>query len=235
MWPDAVAPDGLSYFVPNNDTYQWDLVDARNDSHRALVATRDWNLRSYQKEGIYLDKELGESAGQPGLWLLDPSTGLIRQITREAIWTSIGAGAAWGFEGLGSAATTLKRLDLKSGEVTTWYPNAGAGYQMYGYDQVGRPLLANIVYNDSAHAFSSVDLFELTAPGQLVKLTTTKGDILPSVPVSDQHGIWFAVGTVIWLYSKGSLHEVAKLPGDGAQPAGSAWVQVTGSCSSSPA
>jgi hypothetical protein len=235
IWPDAVAPDGLSYFIPNSDTYQWDLVDARNDSHRALVATKDWNFRSYQKEGIYLDKQLGDPVvAQPGLWLLDPSTGVIRQITSQGIWTSFGAGAAWRFDDIGSASTTLRRLDLKSGEVTVWYASDGAANQMYGQDQVGRPLLATI-HIPSPKLFSPVDLFELTAPGKLVKLTSTNGDALVSVPVSDQHGIWFAIGTVIWLYSKGSLHEVATLPGSGAQPPGSAWVQVTGNCSSPPA
>jgi hypothetical protein len=234
IWPDAVAPDGLSYVIPNNDTAQWDLVDARNDSHRALVAVKDWNARSYQKEGIYLDKDGGERPGPSGLWLLDPSTGVIRQITSQGPWTSIGVGAAWGFEGLDAASKTLRRVDLKSGEITVWHASDGVAYEIYGRDQVGRPLLA-AMHTPRPQAFSPVDLYELVAPGELVKITSTNGDALVSLPVSDQHGIWFAIGTVIWLYSKGSLHEVATLPGNGAQPAGSAWVQVTGNCSSRPA
>jgi hypothetical protein len=235
IWPDAVAPDGLSYFIPNNETAQWDLVDARNDSHRALVAVKDWNARSYQKEGIYLDKDGGESAGPPGLWLLDPSTGAIRQITSQGPWVSIGAGAAWGFEGYGdgSVGTTLRRLDLKSGDVTTWYASDGADYQTFGHDLVGRPLLVSLV-TPSPKGYSYGGLFELAALGQLVKLASTNGDSL-SVPVSDQHGIWFAIGTGVWLYSNGLLHKVASLPGDGAQPAGTASAQVIGTCSSGPA
>jgi hypothetical protein len=233
IWPDAVAPDGLSYLIPNNDTAHWDLVDARTDSHRALMATKDWNPRSYQKEGIYLDKDFGgQPAGPPGLWLLDPSTGVIHQITSQGPWASIGAGAAWGFEGYGdgSIGTTLRRLDLKSGDVTIWYMSDGAAYQTYGHDQVGRPLLATLYTGGG----STVDIFELTAPGELVKLTPTNEpptETPPPVPVSDQHGIWFAIGTGIWLYSKGLLHEVARLPGNDAQPAGSAWVQLIGTCS----
>lgn len=101
IWPDAVAPDGLSYFIPNNDTSHWDLVDARSDSHRALVAVKDWNALSYQEEGIYLDKDFGpDSPVTPGLWLLDPSTGVIRQISSQGPWASIGAGAAMGLRGL---------------------------------------------------------------------------------------------------------------------------------------
>lgn len=105
---------------------------------------------------------------------------------------------------------------------------------MYGRDEAGRPLLA-MFHTARPQAFAPVDLFEMTAPGELAKITSTNGDALVSVPVGDQHGIWFAVGTVIWLYSNGSFHEVANLPGSGAQPAGSAWVQVTGTCSPRPA
>src|SRR4029077_18488629 len=105
-----------------------------------LVATKDWNLRSYQSEGIYLDKQSGDGAGGPGLWLLDPSTGAIHQITSQGIWTYIGAGGAWEFDRLGSASPTLKRLDLKSGEVSTWYTSDGTDHEKGGRDQAGGPL-----------------------------------------------------------------------------------------------
>jgi hypothetical protein len=232
MWRDAVAPDGLHYFMPNNSTDQWDLVDARNDAHRALVATKDWNATSYQTEGIYLDKG-GFLHGPPGLWLLDPSTAAIRKVSEQS-WASIGAGAAWGFDGPGQQAplvgTTLRRLDLKSGEVTTWFTSDGAAYRVYGNDQAGTPLLATIETSSPLGGISPVDIFVLTAPGQLVKIASPNADpFKPQAdPVSDKHGIWFASGTRIWLYSKGSLAEVAKLSGNGA-------FMVAGNCSSRPA
>jgi hypothetical protein len=230
MWRDAVAPNGLQYFIPNTDTNQWDLVDARNDSHRALVAVKDWNALSYQDEGIYLDQG-GFLHGPPGLWLLNPSSGVITQITGQGRWGSISAGAAWGFEGLGDsgpvAGTTLRRLDLKSGQVTTWYTSDGAPYRTYGHDQVGRPLLATIETSSPLGGIAAVDIFVLTAPGQLVKLTSTSGEpFKPQAdPVSDEHGIWFASGTGIWLYSKGLLEQVARLAGNGD-------FLVAGNCSS---
>ena len=232
MWRDAVAPDGLRYFMPNNSTDQWDLVDARNDTHRALVAIKDWNASSYQTEGIYLDKG-GFLHGPPGLWLLDPSTGAIRKINEQS-WASIGAGAAWGFDGPGDqaplAGTKLRRLDLKTGEITTWFTSDGATYRTYGHDQAGRPLLATIDTSSPLRGVSPVDIFLLTAPGQLVKLASPNNDPFKpqAEPVSDEHGIWFASGTGIWLYSKGSLAEVATLPGNGD-------FMVAGNCSSRPA
>jgi hypothetical protein len=215
-----VAPDGLHYFIPNNNTGQLDLVNARDNSHRGLVAVKDWNALDYEKEGIYLDKG-GALHGPPGLWLLDPSTGAISQITSQGRWASVGAGGAWGFEGLGDqgplVGTTLKRLDLKTGDVTTWYTSDGAAYRTFGHDQVGRPLLATIDTASPLGGVSPVDIFVLTAPGQLAKLTSASGDPFKpqSDPVGDEHGIWFASGTGIWLYSKGSLEELTKLPGNG--------------------
>lgn len=232
MWADAVAPDGLDYFMPNNSTGQWDMVDARNDTHRALIATKDWNASSYQTEGIYLDQG-GALHGPHGLWLLDPSTGAIRKISDQS-WASIGGGAAWGFDGPGDqaplAGTRLRRLDLKSGEVTTWFTSDGATYRTYGHDQTGRPLLATIDTSSPMSGVSPVDIFLLTAPGQVVKLASPNNDPFKpqAEPVSDEHGTWFASGTGIWLYSKGSLREVARLPGNGD-------FIVAGSCSSRPA
>ena len=221
----AVAPDGLSYVIPNNSTIEWDLVDARSGTRRALAAMKDWDLASYQKEGIYLVKR-GDGSGQPGLWLLDTSTSAIRQVTSQGNWTSFGGGGAWDF-----TSATLKRLDLESGQVTTWYVSDGRANQLLGHDQAGRPLLA-LKHSPGTLLFSPTDLFELAAPGELVKLMSTDGNSQISVPVSDQHGVWFSVGTVIWLYSNGSLHKVATLPSRGEEPAGAAWVQVTGDCSS---
>jgi hypothetical protein len=132
---EKVAPDGATYVVHNelkaNGFY---LVDARTGAQRLILsadgpapAPGSWQVVEWAREGIYL-----WSVGMltvPGLWLLDPQTGNVRLVNGSHSWSVVAGGAAWAIDQpAGADAGTynaLYRLDLASGQVSTWYETKG--------------------------------------------------------------------------------------------------------------
>ncbi len=59
----------------------------------------------------------------PGLWLLDPQTGMVRLIDGSHYWGKVSGGFAWALDEAGTRASASKvhRLDLRTGEVSTLY------------------------------------------------------------------------------------------------------------------
>jgi len=131
-----VAPDGASYILHNdqsvgNDFY---LVDAKTGTRKFRLsgngppqAPGSWTIVKYASEGVYL-----WSAGMltiPGLWLLDPQTGSVRLIDGSHYWSMVDGGAAWALAQPGGAEAStynaVYRLDLASGQVSTWYEGKG--------------------------------------------------------------------------------------------------------------
>lgn len=110
------------------------LVDARSGVRQLILAADgppqapgSWQVVGYTREGIYL-----WSVGiltTPGLWLLDPHTGNVRLVDGSHFWSVVVGGAAWAIDQPGGAAAgtynALYRLDLASGQVSTWYETNG--------------------------------------------------------------------------------------------------------------
>jgi hypothetical protein len=132
---EKVAPDGATYVVHDelkgNGFY---LIDARTGAQQ-LIRSGDgpapapgvWQVVEWAREGIYL-WTVG-IVTTPGLWLLDPLSGNVRLVDGSHYWSVVGGGAAWALDqpvgALDGTYNALYRLDLASGQVSTWYETKG--------------------------------------------------------------------------------------------------------------
>jgi hypothetical protein len=134
---EKVAPDGATYVVHDDPIVKGNgfyLVDAKTGAQRLILsadgpapAPGSWQVVEWAREGIYL-----WSVGMlstPGLWLLDPQTGNVRLVDGGHYWSVVAGGAAWAIDQAGGAEAgtynALYRLDLASGQVSTWYETKG--------------------------------------------------------------------------------------------------------------
>jgi len=135
---ENLAPDGATYVLFNEYSTEvpnaFYLVDARTGTRRLIPSGQgpgnEWYaVLQYSSEGIYLAAPgAGMAYPVPGLWLMDPKTGGVRLIDRSHIWFKVGGGAAWSIEpwAPGAASYKLYRLDLQTGQITTWYETTTA-------------------------------------------------------------------------------------------------------------
>lgn len=190
-----VAPDGATYVLhgdqslPTNGFY---LVDARTETRRLILladgppqAPGSWTVVRYAREGVYL-----WSVGMltvPGLWLLNPLTGTVRLVDGSHYWAMVDGGVAWAvdppFGGSPGSISTIYRLDLATGQVSTWYQTNVAMSLLSPTPDAG----VLIVYGEIPSTSARLGL--IPAPDQLVPLGVlpiyvgTQG--YPSFP-----GIW---------------------------------------------
>ena len=130
---ESVAPDGASYILHNeaslpkpNDFY---LVDVKTGARTFALsgdgppqAPASWTIVRYAKEGVYLWSTGIETV--PGLWLLDPRSGVVSLVDGSHYWSQVAVGAAWALDPpFGAPAVTyhIYRLDLTTRAVATWY------------------------------------------------------------------------------------------------------------------
>jgi hypothetical protein len=134
---EKVAPDGATYVLhddPIVKTNGFYLVDARTGVQRLITladgppqASGSWQVVDYASVGIYLwSVGIGTV---PGLWLLDPHSGNVRLVDGSHYWSVVSGGTAWAIAQPGGAEAgtynALYRLDLASGQVSTWYETKG--------------------------------------------------------------------------------------------------------------
>ena len=184
-----VAPDGNSYILNNDPSVNggFYLVDVKTGTRKFLLsgdgppqAPGSWTIVKYANEGIYL-----WSAGistVPGLWLLDPTNGAVRLVDGSHYWSAVARGVAWALDPPNGATATIYRiyrLDLKSGEVSTWYDGTTPirllsptpdGDLLVSYGEYGSGMLERVTSPNRLVAEASPDfpqVFEayMTAPG----------------------------------------------------------------------
>jgi hypothetical protein len=131
-----VSPDGSAYLDRGY------LVDAATGTKRVLSSTPlPGDIVAFTSEGIYLSNRGIQPA--PGLWILDPATGTVRMVhgsERNAGWSLVSHGAAWAVAEFPPSQTVL-RLDLTSGQVTTWYHFPAPG-NLQTIDTRGEPIVS---------------------------------------------------------------------------------------------
>ena len=230
---DAVSPDGAHYAyaeMGQNSDYFVHIVDVASGKdhaiHEQLSPTgldAPPGVLDYAPEGIYLDTAFEHLLG--GLWLLDPATGSVRQISPSLLPLAITGGFVW-TQALnpadpnpivtGSSAGTLPneidRVDLKTGEKTTWLYRPGTGLGLIGFDIGGHPLI------DTTHTFIAPDPEAeiLIALDPKTDRTIFKGTLAKwlSGAIADEHGIWFGSGQGIYVYSPAfGLQKISNQPG----------------------
>ncbi|HYS98974.1 MAG TPA: hypothetical protein VEM94_11265 [Candidatus Dormibacteraeota bacterium] len=202
---ETVAPDGATYALFGDETtevpYALYVVDAKTGKRRLIASAKapgnEWQfVLDYASEGIYLAAPGdGMAPPVPGLWLVDPKAGGIRLINSSHVWFKVAGGAAWSIEpwAPGAASYKVYRLDLRSGQVATWYetktairpvsPTAEGGL-MVAYGEVG-----------------SYHLAVLTGPKTYVPLNIPASFDVSSARLA-RPGVWLSQLNGIALYTK---------------------------------
>ena len=172
-----VSPDGTSYILHGDQSLPspslFYLVDARTGTRQLLLAADgppkapgSWEVVRYSSAGVYL-----WSVGiltVPGLWLLDPRSGVVRLVDGSHYWGMVDGDAAWAvdppFGGGPGSIYTIYRLDLATGQVTTWY-HTNVAMSLLSPTPDGSVL---IVYGEIPSTSARLGL--IAAPDQLVSL-----------------------------------------------------------------
>jgi hypothetical protein len=227
----GVSPDGAGYaYVDFTQTEYVVHVVAVVSGKDVTIHFTNGNgpsappiVLDYSAEGIYLAQAFEHLLA--GLWLLDPSTGSVRQVSKDIYPVrSAGAGVIWvqlvnpadpNPVFTGSSAGTLPdeidRVDLKSGTQATWLYKPGSGLGVAGLDAQGHPLMVSELWGG---ADSNAELSIVSAPG--TSRLIYKGWLVQTLTgsVTDSHGVWFGSAQGIYLYSDAEgLRKVSNTPG----------------------
>jgi hypothetical protein len=189
----------------------------------------------YASEGIYIGQAFERI--QPGLWVVAPTTGAIRQVSKvDTLEVSAGRGVFWSGEinradpnpirvpsSAGTLADQIDRVDLTSGTRAVWLYQPGKGLSIVGLDIHGHPLIR--VYFATPPVPPKTDPIDHSATELVVALDSKtrrliyKSQLVELLggAISDAHGIWFGSPQGIYLYSDGpGLQKVSDQPGSPA-------------------
>jgi hypothetical protein len=224
----AVSPDGAHYASAETgqDEFLVHVVDvASGQDHVFHESAAELNappiVIDYSPEGIYLGEAFEHLLG--GLWLVNPTTGAMRQISSTVLPIAITPGAVW-VEALnpadrnpvvtGSSAGTLPdeidRVDLTTGEQQAWFYQPGTGVRIVGFDLSGHPLVDTSGWGIDPAA----ELFIARAPA--TRKSIYKGVVVQSMGggIADVHGVWIGSAQGIYFYSDANgLQKVSNQPG----------------------
>jgi hypothetical protein len=199
---DQISPDGKHFAyadVPPVDNSPVHVADSSSGATRGFnpgtpPADSSWVAVDYETEGVYLAVQPNGPAGLSGLWLLDPSTGAVKEIDNAHSWQYISGGAAWGtsdaLTGHGPGpGSRLLRMDLKTRSIVSWYKRTDVEFTVAGADGAGHPVL-------QVTKASAPQLLLITAGNAATILFPAPGSAIPSLsnivhPVTDTHGMWF--------------------------------------------
>ena len=229
-WED-LSPDGRRYVWDGLDGFH--VVDVVSDSDVRVFAMPQiqgvwWG--HFTESGVYLSTAGSESGGKPGLWVLDPDSGQIRQLDATQLWTQIDSTAAWGVtytlsSTRAASGMSLSRLDLRNGTRTTQLtvpyhnpPQPGdLQLDLVALDRQGRPL---VLLRDWQHPFpwrlaileGPETLREVAVPSEWANWTTSDNRTLFQ-PQGDVHGYLLSSG--IWMIGTYPFKGLALLGADG--------------------
>jgi len=230
---DDISPDGKHYAyadVPAVDSNPVHVVDLPSGVNHAFnpgtpLTDGSWFAMDYEAEGVYLAVQPNGPAGPMGLWLLDPSTGAVRQIDSTHSWQYISGGGAWGttdaLTGHGPGpGSRLVRIDLKTGVLESWYKRTDIEFTVAGADGSGHPIL-------QVWKYQAAQLLLITAANAATIMLPAPGSNVPTLsniihPVADTHGIWLGdTGGSVSLYTAAtSITKMAKVGSGDVAPGG---------------
>jgi photosystem II stability/assembly factor-like uncharacterized protein len=236
---ELVSPDGRQYVYTIADitekTAEPDpypprigghvhVVDVASGKDRVLLQG-EYEAVAYTAEGIYVVAYNYYAArasydAADGLWLADPVTGHLRQITAEGDWRTFGGGAFWSndrdpadpnpwVEKIIIHDNRISRLDPGTGAVQPWFVKPGQAVEPLGFDAQGHP----VVRIGQPGPPVRWEIWLVTAPGTGHMIyagplanrdyfTTESRPTGIQHALGDSHGIWFT-GPAILLYQTG--------------------------------
>jgi hypothetical protein len=235
---NQVAPDQMHYAYVGDTGSQFPpqsqgnlhVVDVAAGTDRILLKGGPWTSQEsgvwgiirYGTDGINIQKEAAASEGNWGVWLVDPLTGVMRQILPESIRnTSFGSGAAW----TGNSTDVLSssgvyRIDPSTGDRVLWFSKPNPWLWYADSDASGKPLIQWI-----QQAPAPSELWVLSGPSQAMLLYSGSQMSIPfpSQTATDARGVWagsLSGGSALWLLTNDDkLIKVANTP-----------IEVLGTC-----
>lgn len=238
----AVSPDSSHYayneFVDSPSRHsQIHVVDVTTGADSVLYDQNFYVVLDYRAEGVYLVNVGPTGEGAAGLWLLDPNSRSLGQVTPALADATpfgfylIGAGAAWygdvapgdqpPNQGIGAMDRVL-RFDLKTRAVTPWFRRQGMQVQAIGFDsQEHLIVMATTELSGIAvqQGHGSVELWLVAGAGapQEIYSSSKSPDFVGSfsAPLADNHGVWFGTSVGVFLYtSDGKFTKVSEAQGE---------------------
>lgn len=229
----AVSPDGTHYAFTDlgqqQDQFVIHIVDvASGQDHPVTIAASASGIMpqntvfDYAAEGIYLVPSF--EGPIPGMWLFNPTTAAIREVTKVQVEVNAGRGIFW-FDALNPADPNpvksimrilpdqIWRLELATGHQIIWLDRAGTGVHVIGIDTHDRPLI-QAVHDGRNNLDPTAEL--LLSLDDAKQRSIYKGAIAGTLTggITDEHGVWFGSAQGIYLYSDDAgLQKVSNQPG----------------------
>jgi hypothetical protein len=178
----------------------------------------------YSPDGVYVVNAFEHLL--PGLWLIDPASGSIRQVSKVLYPVySAGNGIVWVQDlnpsdpnplvtgsSLGTLPNEIDRVDLRSGARTKWLFEPGKGLSFVGLDSSGLPLITEIgIWNVDPDG----QLMLVAAPDSPRSIYKGANVIMLGDSITDAHGVWIGGQRGIYLYTNGAkLVKVSNNPSE---------------------
>jgi len=236
----AVSRDGTHYAyveLADQGVFYVHVVDVLTGSDHPFAEDGSGfnfppSVIDYASDGIYIVQAFERI--QAGLWLVDPTTGSMRQVSNiSGLQLSAGSGVFWAGEvnpadpspvftasSAGTLPDQIDRLDVRSGGKVRWLYMPQRGLVIVGLDGHGRPLINS--YIDIPQAPPKTDPIDHSSTELLVALDPAsqliiyQGALVETLggAITDSHGVWFGSLQGIYLYSEsGGLQKVSNQPG----------------------
>lgn len=218
-----VAPDGSRYAFGDPPAGVVHVVDAASGADRTFRVASPMAVVSFESDGVYVAGVVASSGAAPrGLSVLDPGTGAVRQVVADGRWVIVGGGIAYGQDldpaaappagGAPGAANRVRRLDLRTGAVTSVASYPGASAQVLG--AYGPDPLIGVTAGAIYTVFAGAGTTLFTGP---------TADADPGAPVVvDGATVWFSSqNAAVWRWTgTGRAMRAADVPLRSLQVAG---------------
>jgi hypothetical protein len=211
----TISPDGSRYaYIYYTQPFQGELrvADVATGGYRALPLSNGPNgLIGWTNDGIYVHASY-EGVG-PGLWLVNPDSGAIRQLFSDSVVHLVSGHVAWTVArnesdpmpdpgGIGPSHNEVQSRDLITSQTTTWLYRSGSDLYVAGATS------GSIVV--SGRERGSGFLLLVTSPGQAVPINVPEtGDPVPLSTglIADANGWWLGSldGVYLWTQHTGAI------------------------------
>ena len=246
--PGLTSPDGTHYAYSRMGASSADpivvhIVDVAHGSEITVSVTMPApaaavgaHVVDFDGAAVYLVSDQFERFPM-GVWRLDLATGALHQLTDVGGVILVQNGVVWAGSidprdpnpprppRSGELFDALLRVDLATGQKTTWYYAPGKAVALRGLDSSGLPVIATADGPDYDYGHGPILL--IPAPGDPGQQIVPPGGGF-SNPQADHGRLWFGNDRGIYLYtSAGGLQKVFAISGDQATIE---FVQPVGFC-----
>ena len=189
-----VAPDGQSYAYPDYVAGGVRIARVSDGSVTTVGGGSFWNILDVESEGVYAVKAQFEGPVAAGLWRLTPGRD-VAQVTGGGFWQWVTTGFAYGFDAPSvpqGAQHPLLKLNLRTGNIVTWYQHGENLQWIAGFDNDGSPVAT--LQPPPAYGYAPmIETVVIPRPDVTVLLLEAQQGAQTPV-VRDGHGFWIEAG-----------------------------------------